>query len=409
MQKKVRFPESSETLETDKSGKKGKVSQGEFAEELSGNLNSQNQEEKLMHSVMENDKDTIDSGKLLADSINQGLGSFMPDMMFDKITQNYTMAKQLFGETMIRQVSGYDPEYVQRNIKIPEFQRELERKIRDRIDTLKKEGYLDKDGLLSDKGLEVAALVTYAEELDKLEPKGFFGDKKQKKKSHYGITEEYRDYKKGDRYKDIAIRKTIKTAIRRGHDKVVKEDLKVFQRESKAHIYIIYAIDASGSMKGEKISLSKKAGIALAYKAINEKDKVGLIAFGTDIKEKVEPTNDFMHLLRKITSIRASAETNIKETVKEASSMFPQTEVTKHLIILTDALPTTGKDPQKEVLDEIANAKNFGITVSVVGINLDSKGEKLAEKMAEIGGGRLYVVKDIEEIDRVVLEDYYSL
>ena len=68
-------------------------------------------------------------------------------------------------------------------------------------------------------------------------------------------------------------------------------------------------------MKGDKISLSKKAGIALAYKAINEKDKVGLITFGTDIKDKVNPTNDFMEILRKITAVRASMETNIKETI----------------------------------------------------------------------------------------------
>ena len=33
-------------------------------------------------------------------------------------------------------------------------------------------------------------------------------------------------------------------------------------------------------MKGPKIGACKRAGIALAYKAIEEKDKVGLIVFG---------------------------------------------------------------------------------------------------------------------------------
>jgi hypothetical protein len=76
---------------------------------------------------------------------------------------------------------------------------------------------------------------------------------------------------------------------------------------------------------------------------------------------------------------------------------------------LTDALPTTGKDPEKEVLDEVANAKNSKVTISIVGINLDEKGTRFAEKIVELGSGKLYICKDIEDLDQIVLEDYYSL
>ena len=37
---------------------------------------------------------------------------------------------------------------------------------------------------------------------------------------------------------------------------------------------IIYGLDASGSMKGNKLKAAKKAGIALAFKAIEEKNTV---------------------------------------------------------------------------------------------------------------------------------------
>ena len=162
-------------------------------------------------------------------------------------------------------------------------------------------------------------------------------------------------------------------------------------------------------MKGNKISLSKKAGIALAYKAIQEKDKVGLIIFGKEVIAKVEPTNDFMLLLSKIANVRARAETNLTQTIKESIPMFPTKDVTKHLILLTDAMPTTGKDPDKEVLEQASAAKNAGITISVAGINLDNKGVKLAKKIVELCNGKLYVVKDTEELDRIILEDYYNL
>lgn len=385
------------------------VKQGSKAEELSGKMQSQKDEDKLMHSVLENDQDSIDFGNLLNDSINQGVGSFTPNMMFEQMVKNYSMAKKLFGDTMIRQLTGYDPDYVQKNIKIPEFAREIEKKIKDKIMKMKKEKLIDKDGEITDKGLELASLVMYVEELDKLEPKGFYGEKVHKKTSRYGEATDFRNYKKGDIYRDIAVKKTIKTAIRRHHEKIKKEDFKVFEKRSKAHIYIIYGLDASGSMKGDKISLSKKAGIALAYKAIQEKDKVGMIAFGSDIKEKVAPTGDFMELLREITKVKASNETNLQKVIAESIKMFPETDATKHLILLTDALPTMGDNPEKEVLDEVSNAKNHKITISLVGINLDDKGKKLAEKIVELGSGKLYICKDAEELDQIVLEDYYNL
>ena len=41
--------------------------------------------------------------------------------------------------------------------------------------------------------------------------------------------------------------------------------------------------------------------------------------------------------------------------------------------------------------------------------NLNEKGKKFAEKIVELGQGNLYVVKDLENIDAIVLEDYYSI
>ena len=87
---------------------------------------------------------------------------------------------------------------------------------------------------------------------------------------------------------------------------------------------------------------------------------------------------------------------------------YPNENITKHLILITDALPTIGKEPEKETLQECSIARNKGITISLIGINLNEKGRKLAEKIVELGKGRLYIVKNIENIDQIVLEDYYE-
>ena len=378
------------------------------AEELKGKLAFQQLEDKFMHSVLENDKKTIDSGKLISDAINQGMSSFTPDLMFEQLVKNYTMAKQIYGESIIRLVSGYEPEYVKKNIGIPEFQKELKEKIQEKIEQLKDDGFLNKDDSLSEKGIELASLVLYFEELDKIVSKGVVGEKISKKPFVYGEKENSRIYKKGDRYRDISLKKSIKLAIRRGHSNFDNKDLQVYEKQSKGQTYIVYALDASGSMKGKKLEACKKAGIALAYKAINEKDKVGLIVFGSEIKEVVEPTNDFTRLLKEITRIRATKETDIVSTLQKAIELFPSGNITKHLILITDALPTKGDEPEKLTMEEASIARSKGITISLIGISLDEKGKKLAERIVEIGEGRLYVAKDLSNVDKIVLEDYYA-
>lgn len=379
------------------------------AEQLDGKLSFQQLEDKFMHSVLENDKKVIDSGKLISDAINYGMSSFSPDLMFEQLVKSYTLAKQLYGESIIRIVSGYEPDYIKKNIGIPEFQRELKEKIQEKIQELKDEGLVNKDDTLSEKGIELASLVLYFEELDKIVPKGVIGENISKKTFIYGEKENSRAYKKGDRYRDIALKKSVKLAIRRKHKDFNEKDLQVYEKQSKGQTYIIYALDASGSMKGRKIDACKKAGIALAYKAINEKDKVGLIVFGSEVKEFVEPTLDFTRLLKEITRIKASKETDIVSTLKKSIELFPSGNITKHLILLTDALPTKGEAPEKSTLEEVSAARSRGITISLIGINLDDKGKKLAEKIVELGEGRLYVVRNLENVDQIVLEDYYSV
>jgi len=384
---------------------------GEFskAEEYQGKLQMQLLDDKLMHSVLEDDQKTIDDGKIIEDGINQGMSAFVPNMMFENLVKNFSIAKQLYGEKLLRLISGYDPKYLERNVRIPEFQKKLKKEIEERIENLKTKKLLDKDGTITDKGIELASLSLYIEEIDNLIAKGAIGEKIHKRSSHYGEKSSVRTFKKGDRYRDIAIRKSIKTAIKRGHSKIKKEDLQTFERQSKGAVYIVYGLDSSASMKGDKIHSCKKAGVALAYKAISDKDKVGLVVFGTEVKDSIEPTDDFGFLLNRITRIRASKQTDFKKMIDRASEMFPIHDVTKHLLILTDALPTVGKEPEDETLGAVSAARAKGITISVVGIKLDEKGEKLAKKITKLGNGKLYMVRDLGEVDRIVLEDYYSV
>lgn len=387
--------------------KKTELKKTEEIEEISGRLNF-SVEKKLMHSVLENDKAVIDEAKIIKNSINQSLFSFTPDVMFEKLVKNYRLAKQLFGEKLIRQMTGYDEKYVEKNIKIPEFQRDIKKKMEEKFDAMLEHGLVTKHGNITDKGIELAALLLYVEELDSLEAKGLIGEKFSEQTAHYGMPVDIRMYRKGDRYRDIAMRSTLKTAMRRQHNTLFKDDLRIFTRQAKGKISIIYGMDASGSMKGAKIETCKKAGVALAFKALQEKDEVGLIIFGQNIQSSVAPCPDFGLLLKEITKIQPSKETDIAACIMHAITMFHVQDATKHLLLLTDALPTVGKEPEKATLDAVEKAAAAGITISLIGIKLDNAGKKLAEKIVQLGNGKFYVADNLHEVDKIVLMDYYG-
>lgn len=360
---------------------------------------------RIKQQILKQQKRVIEYGQLFLDSTNRGIGAFIPEVIMESFVKDYELAENLYGRTLIRRLTGYDPAYIQKNIHIPEFVRELKKGMDKRVDEMRHEGLLTEENDISDSGMELAAFALYLNEMENLTPADFSGMREHRQRSAEGVEEDTKRFQR-ERYQDISVRKSVKLALRRGRSEITEHDLRAKVRKSRGRCWIVYALDASGSMRGQKIDMAKRAGVALAYQAMNEQDKVGLIVFGDVIKEKIGPTSDFKRLLQKITRISARNETNIHDTVIASIDMFPSVKGTKHLILLTDALPTKGPDPEESTLKAASVARSHGITISIIGINLDKKGRDLARRIVEIGSGRLYTAKDISELDLVVLEEY---
>ena len=361
----------------------------------------------VISSIAKKEKRTTEQGNLLNEALNQGLASFTPDLLYEHIVKSYSSAKKLLGPRLLRFLSGFSSSLLEKNVRIPEFRKELKKRIESKVDDLKGDGFLDKDGQINPKGVELASVMLAVQELDKLAERGLLPSKK-KSLSTAGEVVDYRNFLKGDSYKDIAVRKSVHSAAKRLHRSVQFSDLRSKIKKSKGIVSIVYALDASASMRGGKISMAKRAGVALAYKAIEEKDKVGLVVFNQDVSKALLPCSDFQYLLKNIVDIRAFSQTDFGLMINKAVELFSDVHEGKHLMILTDALPTVGKDPEAETLKAISKAKANDITVSLIGINLDKKGATLAEKIVQLGEGRLYLATNLEDLDMIVLEDYLS-
>jgi Mg-chelatase subunit ChlD len=354
------------------------------------------------------DEKKRDDAMTIGEAVNRGLSSFTPDMMFESMVKDYKMAKELYGKKLLRMLTGFDDSFIESSINRPEFQRELQQNLRQKALRLRQEKMLDRNNEITEDAMNIASKLMYMEEIDRLSTFGL-GDKDYRISSDLGEPDELKKYSRGDRYQDISVRKTVRQAVRRSHDAIDIADLRTFSKKTKGKIMVVYALDASGSMKGEKIIACKKAGIALAYKAIEEKDSVGLMAFSKDVDKELAPSRDFNALLQEISLIRASGQTDIALTLRKSLELFPRQAATKHVVLITDAMPTIGEHPEKESLEAASLVASSKITISVIGIKLDDESLRLAKKIAEIGQGRFYEIKDPENIDLAVLEDYYRI
>lgn len=381
-------------------------------EQLDGKLESSpdNEKDKLASSVLDVDTNNIDDGMIVQEAFNQNLGSFMPDIMFEQMVKDFKNAKKLYGETIIRELSGYDPRFVEKNVKIPEFQRELKKRLKDSAEQLIDKGITTSTGVFTKEALLTAALYLIDEEYqEQKNQSSSLGEHVHFANDTFGEKSVVRPFLKGDHYKDIAMKQTIKQAIRRGRKEINVSDLQTFERESRQQINVIYALDTSGSMKGEKLKLAKKAGVALAHKAIKDNNQVGLILFGSDVEKKVPLTKELFEFVEPLTKITPGAETDIGLAIDQSIKLLEKAKGIKHIIILTDGLHTTSDDPKKTVLEEVGKALSQNISISIVGINLDEIGLDLAQSIVNMSKGKLHGVAESTDVGGIIIADYEKL
>ncbi len=343
----------------------------------------------------------------MREALNHGISFFDPNNLFNMFVNNPKLVKELYGKKLIKLLTNYDINYINKNIKIPEFQEELKKRIEKKINELKKEQIINDEYQITEIGYDLAIINLYLVSLDSNTIKSF-SHKMKKVKSFFGIVDEIVNYT-NQRFKDIAIKESIKRAIKRSHEELHLNDLYAYNKKEKGELEIILCLDSSSSMKGEKIDHCKKAAITLAYLSIKNHDKIGLIVFSDEIKERVKPTKDLKLISRKIIKIKPIRQTDLSLGIIESLKLFSRKKNSKHLIILTDALPTKGENPKLKTIEAVKIARNSKIIISVIGIKLNREGEILAKKMVDLGKGKLYLAKELNDIEKLVIEDYYKI
>jgi Ca-activated chloride channel family protein len=161
---------------------------------------------------------------------------------------------------------------------------------------------------------------------------------------------------------------------------------------------LVLALDASGSMAGDKLESVKRA-VNLVIDHLVENDGLNIIGFSDnvwDIFSSKAMTQASKNVAKQsVNNLHSHASTNISQALIMAMEKAGTAlkDVVTRIVLLTDGCPTSG-ECQHELLVKMVGNMNSSISLSCFGFGSDYNPELLTS-LANVGrGGNFYIEKD---------------
>jgi len=175
---------------------------------------------------------------------------------------------------------------------------------------------------------------------------------------------------------------------------------------------VIFVLDKSGSMQGEKIDQAKNA-LKFCVKSLKDKDRFGIIVFSTDVDELdnsllTATKANIDKAERFIDKLEATGGTDINDALLLAIKKKPDPNRPKIIVFLTDGLPTIGVKDVDAILKNAEKSKSKSLRLFAFGVGYDVNTHFL-DKLAEDNGGTSQYVKPSEDIEVSVSSLYNKI
>lgn len=176
--------------------------------------------------------------------------------------------------------------------------------------------------------------------------------------------------------------------------------------EDRKPATLVFCIDVSGSMDIEnRLGLVKRA-LRMLVNELDERDRVGIVVYGTNARVLLEPVNATQKalLLGAIDQLRAEGSTNTQDGILEAYRMAGRVlrrHQTNRVILCTDGVANNGVTDADGIFAEVKSEATRGIELTAVGFGMGNFNDVLLERLAQIGHGNYAYVDRLEEARRI--------
>ena len=175
---------------------------------------------------------------------------------------------------------------------------------------------------------------------------------------------------------------------------------------------IIFVLDKSGSMAGNKIEQSKKA-LSFVMKNLNQGDHFNIITYDDRVQLYKDENqiygqvakNEALHYVSQISS---GGGTNINDALIRAMKLFRNSNTPNYIIFLTDGLPTSGEKNEMNIAQNVFSSNDQNARIFSFGVGNDVNA-RLLERLSSMNGGLTSYVKPHEDIENSVSELYNNI
>ncbi|MGH9824715.1 MAG: VIT domain-containing protein, partial [Blastocatellia bacterium] len=158
---------------------------------------------------------------------------------------------------------------------------------------------------------------------------------------------------------------------------------------------IVFVLDTSGSMSGEKID-NAKAALKFGVESLDSRDRFDIISFSGEehlmSAELLEATGEAKKKgVGFIQDLRAEGGTNINDTLVKAFKLFESSKRPQMIVFLTDGQPTVGVTDFNTIYKNVANANSAHVRLFSFGVGYDVNTTLLDKLSADNRGTSDYI------------------
>ena len=175
--------------------------------------------------------------------------------------------------------------------------------------------------------------------------------------------------------------------------------------EDRDPALLIFVIDISGSMSGERLQMVKNS-LNVLVPELREDDRVGIVVYADNTRVVLEPTSASQQdrILNAINSLQTEgstyAEAGLNLGYEVAKAHMREGDITR-VVLLSDGVANVGAIGPDAILDTIREGVDSGITMSTIGVGMGNYNDVLMEQLANDGNGNYYYVDTMREARRI--------
>ncbi len=178
---------------------------------------------------------------------------------------------------------------------------------------------------------------------------------------------------------------------------------------------IVFVLDRTGSMAGDKIQQAKEA-LAYCVRSLQPEDRFNVILFNEQPRTLFEglvpvTRENVDKAVREVEALTAQGGTNIADALREALRLFPpeETNSLQAVVFLTDGLPTVGETDPNRILNAVSERNpNRRIRIFSFGVGYDVN-VHLLDRLCQQNRGISSYVRPEENIEARVSAFYNAI